>query len=393
MDKLELTFPIFYHCAIKGACSLQQYNCVNVLLNGEPKSDSGISISESTASVYVNGAKPLPKDMIFDILHRPTAEIVRRLRELNFFDVTAIADSMERLLELVDVSAAAKNELLNMRRGEDPEYRFLSEVFRSALKNSPSTKRLTVEEKALIHACRSSAQGDDVRRPLQNDFPQRPGRIEVESDLPQAETPPSDPGSSSARQPLRYEKDRRELLRVYKYTAETPLQQRDLLDFCIDKFAERESFINVDQADITAVLPHGCEEYAVSLECRGAVDEIKRYITHSSHFSEAISILIYIVGPSSVGICDVSELTSVVQDKCADEVNIIFGVDFDDSLAEGDFCVYLIASLCRKEEPANKTEDSERSGPSKKDGTAAAEAPAEDITDEADQFPLNLFKD
>ena len=156
MDKLELTFPIFYHCAIKGACSLQQYNCVNVLLNGEPKSDSGISISESTASVYVNGAKPLPKDMIFDILHRPTAEIVRRLRELNFFDVTAIADSMERLLELVDVSAAAKNELLNMRRGEDPEYRFLSEVFRSALKNSPSTKRLIVEEKAQIHACRSS---------------------------------------------------------------------------------------------------------------------------------------------------------------------------------------------------------------------------------------------
>ena len=99
------------------------------------------------------------------------------------------------------------------------------------------------------------------------------------------------------------------------------------------------------------------------------------------------------MGTSSVGIFDVSELTSVVQDKCADEVNIIFGVDFDDSLAEGDFCVYLIASLCRKEEPANKTEDSERSGPSKKDGTAAAEAPAEDITDEADQFPLNLFKD
>ena len=62
MGKLELTFPIFYHCAIKGACSLQQYNCVNVLLNGELKSDSGMSISESTVSVYVNGTKPLPKD-------------------------------------------------------------------------------------------------------------------------------------------------------------------------------------------------------------------------------------------------------------------------------------------------------------------------------------------
>ena len=68
MNKIELTFPVFYHCAIKGACALQQYNCVNVLLCGKPKADDSTSISESTASVYVNGAKPLPKDLIFDLL-------------------------------------------------------------------------------------------------------------------------------------------------------------------------------------------------------------------------------------------------------------------------------------------------------------------------------------
>ena len=39
MNKIELTFPVFYHCAIKGACALQQYNCVNVLLCGKPKAD------------------------------------------------------------------------------------------------------------------------------------------------------------------------------------------------------------------------------------------------------------------------------------------------------------------------------------------------------------------
>ena len=381
MGKLELTFPIFYHCAIKGACSLQQYNCVNVLLNGELKSDSGMSISESTASVYVNGTKPLPKDMIFGILHLSTEEIIRRLQELNFFDVTAIADSVTRLLDIVNISATAKKALLDMRQGEDPEYLFLCEVFRSALKNPTPIKRLTVEEKALIHACRSSSPDDDGQRQFQKDAAHSADEIEDEPVPLQAKTAPSDSVSGLAHQPLQYEKDRRELLRVYQYTAETDAQQRDLMDFCIETFAVRESFINVDQEDITAVLPYDSEEYAVSLEYRGAMDEIKRYIMRSSHFSKAVSILIYIVGPGNVGLNDISELTSVIQDKCADEVNIIFGVEFDDSIAEGDLCVYLVASLRKKQEEAvKKTEDPK--------GT-----PNEDVPDERDQFPLNLFKD
>lgn len=61
MERVALTFPVFYHCAIKGACPLQQYNCVNMLLCGKMKTDDGTSISETTASVYVNGVKPFRK--------------------------------------------------------------------------------------------------------------------------------------------------------------------------------------------------------------------------------------------------------------------------------------------------------------------------------------------
>lgn len=405
MGKLELTFPIFYHSAIKGACSLQQYNCVNVLLNGELKSDSGMSISESTASVYVNGTKPLPKDMIFGILHLSTEEIVRRLQELNFFDVTAIADFVTRLLDIVNISATAKKALLDMRLGEDSEYLFLCEVFRSALKNPTPIKRLTVEEKALIHACRSNSLGDDGQRPSPDDAAHSSDGIKAQTTPPQVEAAPSDSESSPVHQPLQYEKDRRELLRVCKYTAETSAQRRDLMDFCMERFVIREAFIDVDHEDITAVLPHSDDEYAVSLEYRGAMDEIKRYIMRSSHFSKAVSMLIYVVGPESVGLNDVSELTSVIQDKCADEANIIFGVEFDGSIAEGDLCVYLIATLHQKQkEPEKKTEDPGPSEPTRKFEAPfdfdifgrfreGAEEPEEDISDERDQFPLNLFKD
>ena len=348
MDRLELTFPIFYYCAVKGACSLQQYHGVNVLLNGAPMSDSGIGISESTASVYVNGTKPLPKDMVFGILHLPAEEIVRRLRELNFFDVAMVADSVARLLDFVHISDAAKSALLDIRQGEEQEYRFLCEVFRAALRNPVPAKRLTVEEKALIHACRSNPLGDDGRRPSPDGAAHSADKMEAETVSAQAEAASPDPESSPARQLLQYEKERRELLRVCKYTAETSVQQKDLLDFCIERFALRAALISVDQEDITSILPHGDDEYGVSFECRGAKSEIERYITGSCHFSQAVSILIYIVGPESISINDISELTTAVQDKCTDEANVIFGVEYDGSIAEGDLCVYLIAALRRK---------------------------------------------
>ena len=127
MNKIELTFPVFYHCAIKGACALQQYNCVNVLLCGKPKADDSTSISESTASGICKRRQPLPKDLIFDLLHLPSDEIIRRLKELNFFDVSAIADALERLLEMVSISTSAKEELLKVRQKPGQEYQFLCE--------------------------------------------------------------------------------------------------------------------------------------------------------------------------------------------------------------------------------------------------------------------------
>ena len=139
MNKIELTFPVFYHCAIKGACALQQYNCVNVLLCGKPKADDSTSISESTASVYVNGAKPLPKDLIFDLLHLPSDEIIRRLKELNFFDVSAIADALERLLEMVSISTSAKEELLKVRQKPGQEYD-LQEKMNNLIQQAEKTK-------------------------------------------------------------------------------------------------------------------------------------------------------------------------------------------------------------------------------------------------------------
>ena len=385
MSQIKLTFPIFYHCAIKGACSLQQYHCVNVLLAGKLKSDDSTSISESTASVYVNGAKPLPKDMIFHLLHLPAEEIVRRLRELNFFDVSAVADAVVRLLDLVDISSSAKAELLRARQGENAEYAFLGEVFRSSLRNPAPTVRLTIEEKATVRLCRNRAEtaGDTMGNSPEQEV--SPEQTEAQTNTPKE----TDTQSAS----FQYEQQRRELLHVYEYTAETPQQLSTLFHLCVEKMVDQPSFINLDYADIAAVLPREPDEYAVFLECRGNSTEIATYIRQSTHFKNAAAVLIYISGPESFGIEAVSELTAPIQDNCPDEANIIFGIRYDDSLADNEFRLYLTITLRGEQEQTESRDSSSQHTDSQRFHSFVSDTPdTPEEPDESDQFPLNLFK-
>lgn len=385
MARMKLTFPVFYHCAVKGACSLQQYHCVNVLLTGKLKADDSISISESTASVYVNGAKPLPKDLIRDLLHLPSEEIVRRFRELNYFDVSAIADAVARLLDMVDMSPSARDELLRARQGKNAEYAFLCEVFRSALRNPTPTVRLTLQEKAAVRLCRNRAEAaDDPQDDLSKQtVPSEPS--EKQPDI--AETADTESVSSQ------YERQRRELLQVYEYTAETPQQLSYLFDLCVEKMVDQPSMILLDHADVAAVLPREPDEYAVFLECSGNSEEIDAYIRSTTYFKNALSALIYISGSESIGLSEMTAITNSIQSKCLDDANIMFGCGFDASMANGDLCLYLSITL-RREKKQAESEDS--SGPCEDTQSGnTSETSDPDATEEPDenkQFPLNLFR-
>ena len=384
MARMKLTFPVFYHCAVKGACALQQYHCVNVLLTGKLKADDSISISESTASVYVNGAKPLPKDLIRDLLHLPSEEIVRRFRELNYFDVSAIADAVARLLDMVDISPSARDELLRARQGENA-YAFLCEVFRSALRNPAPTVRLTVQEKAAVRLCRNGATAADDP---QDDLSKQ--TVSSEPSETQPDTAETADTESAASQ---YERQRRELLRVYEYTAETPQQLSNLFDLCVEKMVNQPSMIDLDHADVAAILPREPDEYAVFLECFGNSEEIDAYIRSTTYFKDALSALIYISGSESIGLEEIIAITDSIQDRCMDDTNIMFGFGLDESMVNGNLCLYLSITLRRKKEQA---ESEEPSGPCEDtqsgNATETSDPEVPEEPDENEQFPLNLFK-
>ena len=381
MNKIELTFPVFYHCAIKGACALQQYNCVNVLLCGKPKADDSTSISESTASVYVNGAKPLPKDLIFDLLHLPSDEIIRRLKELNFFDVSAIADALERLLEMVSISTSAKEELLKVRQKPGQEYQFLCEVLCSSLKNPAAITRLTMEEKAIIKACRNNSQHFE-----QTSFSESAYGGPVDKGPGQNSNQHNDPAEESASSETPLENQLTDLLSVHKWTAKTPEDLSMIWNFCEAQFLFKNTLINVDHADIASVLPQNDFEFAIFLKFTGATNEIADYIERTEHFSGAISALIFIVGSEDLGIYECDGILKVFQSKCDPDANLVFGVDKDTSFPSGHMCTFIIASLLR-----NMEEQTEDHADSVEHPTEKSEEQDTEI-DESDLFPLNLFK-
>lgn len=383
MERVALTFPVFYHCAIKGACPLQQYNCVNMLLCGKMKTDDGTSISETTASVYVNGVKPLPKDLIFDLLHLSADEVIRRLKELNFFDVSAIAAALARLLEVVPISLSTKEELLKLSNTPNLEYLFICEVFWAAIKNPASnTTRISREEKDIIKACRDNA-------PL---FPIPPVSESVIDTAAEEPESPLD-GQHGKTDFLHHaEPDSiqtignfEEILHVCKWVAKSSAQREGILDFCNSTVVNAPGLINLDIEDVAAVLPKNDASYAVLLKCEGNIDEVIQYIEHSySHnFSSTISFLLSIEVSTEIDMGEAFTITDTICSKCSPDVNSFIGLRLDEDISPEDIRLYIIASI-----PVND---------SVPESKAEVPHPANEVVevgevDENDQFPLNLFK-
>ena len=108
-----------------------------------------------------NGAKPLPKDIVAELLHLSTEELVRRFTTLNYFDGSAIVEVLVRLLDNISISPLAKNELLIFANNPETKFHFISKVFLAAIKNPTKVSRLTKAEKAIIKCCRDNTPVPD----------------------------------------------------------------------------------------------------------------------------------------------------------------------------------------------------------------------------------------
>ena len=379
MEKLELTFPAFYHGAIKGACPLQQYNCVNLLLRGRVKFEDSMGISEATASVYVNGVKPLPKDLIYELLHLPSHEIIRRLKELNIFDISLIVKSVVKLLEVTSLSLSVRKELLEILDTPDQEYHFLCAVFWCALKNPIGTTRLTKRERDLIKSCRINSTSREKNASAPED--------------PQIQE--SEPAGVATDQPDGFGYDRelvdapaagqfKTVLSVQKWAAQMPAEWQDIYDFSARNVVDQSDFISIDTADLKEILPAPDNIASVLLlKCEGIFEKIVGYIEKSRDFDGAVSALFFLSGQfEPLSLDSLNTVANKIQGHCSPDATIIFGCKLNEKISSDCICLYILASL--PESYIANTRDKAGQGD-------ASDLQGVQESDENDQFPLNLF--
>ena len=344
MAKIELTFPVFYQCAIKTASPIQQYNCVNILLRGKPMANDGKSIQETTVSTYVNGGKPLPKDLIYELLHLSAEEIIRRFKELSFFDVSAIAARLIRLLKHASITDTAKESLLAVATAPDMEYRFLCEVFWASLKNSSNTRRLSKEEKAIIKACRDNTA-------IPDDKPETQQKNNTDDLKAQAYTVydfTADIEASSKAQHREYDPEGlfTELLSVRIWQAQTKVDVENITDFCYSIMDdESAAIINLDYADIASVVNAGNPERCCMLECRGNQSEIVQYLSNTHRLSGAIAVIIEVDGSCELSLETVNTVSETVVEKIHPEATAIFGAKILLDVPVDWLCVRILYSF------------------------------------------------
>ena len=342
MQQLELTFPGYYHCAIKKASPITQYNSVNLLLTGSVMMDTTQSIQETAASIYVNGVKPLPKDLIYDLLCRPEEELIRRFRELQFFDASAIADAIARLLTVVNITPSAKDELLSFHT-PGQEYLFLCQVFRAALKNSAfKTQKLEKKDKALIQACRDNALPTEetvVLTPKEEAVPPAPVQhSEVGKEAP-----------SVLKSYLKFFLDDTapagcfdDQLFIRTWHPNPGSSAEDIANYLYSFIEEAEHpFVQLDYADLLSVTRGPHPSSCFMLECVGEQEEVLHYLTdlHRLRGAAAVAAVLDMHPEGSFGM--IEAVCAAIIDSMGNDI-IFYGVRLEYDLPENLICVRLM---------------------------------------------------
>lgn len=131
MPKMPLSFPVFYHCAVKGKTNLPQYDAVRILLLGNtreaaaaeieiaiksdvlPSRRSTIDISDADAANYVSGKKSIKKDVFAEVVDLSVEEAEDRLERLGIQDITGITEALKHLIDNLDLKPDIREQLLS----------------------------------------------------------------------------------------------------------------------------------------------------------------------------------------------------------------------------------------------------------------------------------------
>ena len=182
----------------------------------------------------------------------------------------------------------------------------------------------------------------------------------------------------------------------------------------IAELLKNTGFINLDFADLkTTLCNSGVAHLGVGeASGKGKIEEVAKEAIYSKLMGTSVDnarrIIINVTGSEDIGMDDVEKLVGKVQNAACPDANIIFGVDFDDTLVDAVRVIVIATdfadSKARRPEPEDKfskafpepspaeeaKEETTAPAPEAEPKRESAASSAED--DDAWQSLLNLFK-
>lgn len=336
MERMDLTFPVFYQCAVKGQTRVPQYHCVNILLYGRfADSKDGATIAQPTTCVYVRGRNQIPGDLVSEVSALPKDELLRRFELLHLHDISAVVNALVRLLDLVSLTDETKNELLKLTVEPGQAYQFIIAMYLTAL-TAPTvfSHLLSKEQIDLITRCRNNTLNENppsaqMKEPFATKDAQNQGPISPHLSI-------WDSGSVSSIKHRRFHSvDEHDSILAH-FAPLFPI---------VGANENNKAIIALELADIMRLLPNNYHtEQCELFELLGTESMILNTIPMLSNLCGSDAVLLYIEGTLDISLETVNGFSSAIQDLITPDGHIIFGATINDNFDSGQHRVSILFS-------------------------------------------------
>lgn len=322
MDILFLNFPTFFHSAIKSNTSLPQFNAVSVMLLGDVREKcTEDSIDDPSVSGYVNGKKPIRKSILMPLLAISHEEVVRRLYMLGIQDIQRMVDALTTLIgEVINLSNTAKAPLLALAEKTGADYDFVAEVFLAAVKCPPAfTRRLSREMIQHLHSLGGVKQFTSI--PISLD----PSKVTQETVSNSEDISGPDIQEENAHVPIGFLQEVMEVSISYR-SLTIPEDKETAINYFLGAYSSTSSVIELDYADAASIISE-TEGYHYSLvELRGTRQSITFEFSRWEKLPNCTGCIVELEMPFDMGLDDVSEIVSHIENLIHKDANFILGV-------------------------------------------------------------------
>jgi hypothetical protein len=135
-SQFPYNFATVYNCGFKGFSNLKQKASVNVLLtSAEPKAGEVRNLSDSVCSNYVKGKTDLGDDLRIELLSLDIPTIENRINLAGIQNLTKVAQSLYKLVEISDLIREDQIELEKSFR-EDQPIHFIAKALQKSFRPS-----------------------------------------------------------------------------------------------------------------------------------------------------------------------------------------------------------------------------------------------------------------